>query len=56
MKVFSRQIYSYNFHIFKLNNLRVIHDLFPRFDSTLVLNDFLYEYGGIKSLARTLKG
>lgn len=44
IKYFSRQIYSYNFYIFKLNNLRVIHDL--RFDLNIVLNDFLYEYGG----------
>jgi hypothetical protein len=30
MKVISRQIYIYDFHIFKLNNLKVIHDLCPR--------------------------
>jgi len=28
MKVFLRQIYSYNFHICKLNNLKVIDDLY----------------------------
>ena len=28
MKIFLRQIYSYNFYIFKLNNLRVIHVLY----------------------------
>ena len=28
MKVFLRQIYSYNFHFSKLNNLKVIHDLY----------------------------
>ena len=28
MKVFSRQIYSYGFCILKLNNLKVIHDLY----------------------------
>jgi len=27
-KYFLRQIYSYNFHICKLNNLKVIHDLY----------------------------
>ena len=29
-KYFSRQIYSYNFYIFKLNNLKVIHDLYSQ--------------------------
>ena len=28
LKVFSRQIYSCDFHIFKLNNLKVILDLY----------------------------
>ena len=28
IKVFSRQIYSYGFHIFKLNDLKVIHNLY----------------------------
>ena len=28
MKDFSRQIYSYNFYICKLNNLKVINDLY----------------------------
>jgi len=27
VKVFLRQIYSYGFYIFKLKNLKVIHDL-----------------------------
>jgi hypothetical protein len=27
---FTRQIYSCSFHIFKLNNLKVIHDLYSR--------------------------
>ena len=31
MKVFLRQIYSYNFHFFKLNNLKVIHDLYSQY-------------------------
>ena len=30
MKVFSRQIYSYGYHISKLNNLKVIHDLYSQ--------------------------
>ena len=30
MKVFLRQIYSYNFHFFKLNYLKVIHDLYSQ--------------------------
>ena len=30
IKVFSRQIYSYGFHISKLNNLKVIHDLYSQ--------------------------
>ena len=30
MKVFLRQIYSYNFHFFKPNNLKVIHDLYSQ--------------------------
>ena len=31
MKVFfSRQIYLYDFYIFKLNNLKVIHDLYSQ--------------------------
>ena len=30
MKVILRQIYSYNFHFFKLNNLKVIHDLYSQ--------------------------
>jgi hypothetical protein len=43
--IFSRQIYSYGFHIFKLNNLKVIHDfIFSMFDPNLVQNDFLYGY------------
>ena len=29
-KYFSRQIYSRGFHIFKLNNLKVIHDLYSQ--------------------------
>jgi hypothetical protein len=40
MKYFSRQFYSYDFHIFKLNNLKIIHDLIPMFDLNLVLNVF----------------
>ena len=28
MKVFLRQIYLYNFYFFKLNNLKVIYDLY----------------------------
>jgi hypothetical protein len=28
MKVISRQIYLYDFHILKLNDLKVIHDLY----------------------------
>ena len=31
MKIFSRQIYSYNFHICKLNNLKVINDLYSQY-------------------------
>jgi hypothetical protein len=31
MKVFSRQIYSYGFHISKLNNWKVIHDLYSQY-------------------------
>ena len=31
MKVFSRQIYLYGFHISKLNNLKVIHDLYSQY-------------------------
>jgi hypothetical protein len=30
MKVFTRQIYSCNFHIFKLNGLKVICDLYSQ--------------------------
>ena len=30
IKIFLRQIYSYNFYIFKLNNLRVIYDLYSQ--------------------------
>jgi hypothetical protein len=30
MKVFLRQIYSYNFYICKLNNLKVIDDLYSQ--------------------------
>ena len=26
--IFSRQIYSYNFYIYKLNNLKIIDDLY----------------------------
>jgi len=45
MKVFSRQIYSYGFHISKFNN-KVIHDfIFPMFDLNFVQNDLLYGYG-----------
>jgi hypothetical protein len=36
-KYFSRQIYSYGFHISKLNNLKIIHDLyFLMFDLNIV--------------------
>ena len=28
MKCFLKQIYSYGFHFFKLNNLKVIYDLY----------------------------
>jgi hypothetical protein len=28
---FSRQIYLYDFHIFKLNDLKVIHDLYSQY-------------------------
>jgi len=31
IKVFSRQIYLYGFHIFKLKNLYVIHDLYSQY-------------------------
>jgi len=31
MKIFLRQIYSYGFYIFKLNNLKVIHDLYSQY-------------------------
>ena len=31
MKIFSRQIYSCGFYIFKLNNLKVIHDLYSQY-------------------------
>jgi hypothetical protein len=38
MKVFFKTI-----HIFKLNNLNVIHDLYSQyFDSNIIQNDFLY--------------
>jgi hypothetical protein len=30
IKIFLRQIYSYGFHIFKLNNLKIIHDLYSQ--------------------------
>jgi hypothetical protein len=30
IKNFSRQIYSYSFHISKLNNLKVLHDLYSQ--------------------------
>ena len=30
IKCFLKQIYSYNFHFFKLNNLKVIHDLYSQ--------------------------
>jgi hypothetical protein len=45
-KYFARQIYSCSFHISKLNDLKVIHDLFPMFDSNHVQNDFTYQTGG----------
>ena len=31
IKVFLRQIYSYNFHIYKLNNLKVIDNLYSQY-------------------------
>ena len=30
MKIFLRQVYSYDFYILKLNNLKVIHDLYSQ--------------------------
>ena len=30
MKVLFKKIYSYGFHLFKLNNLKVIHDLYSQ--------------------------
>jgi hypothetical protein len=30
MKLISRQIYLYNFYNFKLNDLKVINDLYPQ--------------------------
>ena len=30
MKIFLRQIYSYNFYFFKLNDLKIIHDLYSQ--------------------------
>ena len=40
LKYISEQMYSYGFHIFKLNNLKVIYIIFSMFDSNLVQNDF----------------
>jgi hypothetical protein len=44
MKTIFKKIYWYDFHIYKLNNLKVIHHLyiFPMFDSNFVKNDFFY--------------
>jgi hypothetical protein len=39
-KYFSIQIYSYNFYICKLNNLKVIDDLYSMFNPNFVQNDF----------------
>jgi len=39
--IFLRQIYSYNFHISKLNNSKVIDDfIISIFNPNLVKNDF----------------
>jgi hypothetical protein len=42
MKIFLKTNLVYDFHIFKLNNLKTIHDLYiiPMFDLNLVLNVF----------------
>jgi hypothetical protein len=31
MKVIFKTIYLYDFHIFKLNNLKIIHDLYSQY-------------------------
>jgi hypothetical protein len=50
-KYFSRQIYSYNFHICKLNSLKVIDDLYSQYlnnvlkvNSLKVIDDLYSQY------------
>jgi hypothetical protein len=53
IKVFLKQIYSYNFYIFKLNKLRVIHDLYSQgFDPKRLPLRVRIEYYGLLKVIR----
>ena len=57
MKVFLRQIYSYNFHICKFNKLKIINDLYSQCltqtmskTSSFTNTEGVLLYGGVDSL------
>ena len=53
--IFSKQIYSYGFHIFKFNNLKVIHDLYSQcLTQTLSKTTFFMGTEGVPNWIITL--
>jgi hypothetical protein len=42
-KYFATQIYSCSFHISKLNDLKVILDLYFQYSTQTLSNDFIYQ-------------
>ena len=55
MKVFSRQIYSYNFHICKLNNLKVINDFYSQYlTQTLSKTTYFTNTEGVQSYVNSV--
>jgi len=42
MNFFSKQIYSYNFHICKLNNLKVIDDLYSQYLTQILFKTIFF--------------
>jgi hypothetical protein len=55
IKYFARQIYSCSFHISKLNDLKVIHNLYSQCLTQIMSNDFIYQTGGSMVIWSTVK-
>ena len=54
-KYFSKQIYSYGFYISKLNNLKVIHDLYSQYlTQTFSKNDFIFSTEEVYNIKQML--